>query len=363
MRASDIVASFLLAPLDQDQELYQKISEAATEQNVPIITLQRNILCDIFNVPKDYNSNAIYHLLHEILYKLSLEQNIPLKSVIRSHFRDYFDMPARAKLQYEKKGWPLQQREKRFQVLSFLVTVDAATMQEIADQLNTTKKRIEGVVRFNSHYFVSSSIPHDKWRQWRATEKGRQDYFAIVNRAQTVMELKLQKARAEIEKMKAKAEEAEIEKVEKLEKYVQRRGEIREKKEAKLAEKRQKGLQVHRKTTVANIERDARKAEAKVEIEKRGIQKYFSPDPSNPIDAEIVRRLEALGRGVGSQEERYCKTILMKRLALHAGPNYSGGEELIEKKLSERCQKKGKTRNDYVRELFCIHFNIKIREV
>jgi len=358
------VASFLLASNDYDKELILKIHEKAKEQNVPVITFQRYLLCDIFNIPKDYDAETIYYLMYEMLHERGVEQNISKKQIVRNCFRDYFGMSIpRAKLQYEKKGGPLQQREKRFQVLSFLVTVDAATMREIADQLKTTKKSAEGVVRFNSHYFVSSSIPHDKWRQWRVTEKGRQDYFAIVDPEQTVRELKLQKARAEIEKMKVKAEETEIKKVEKLEKYVQRREEIREKKEAKLAEKRQKGLHAHRETTVANIERDARKAEAKVEIEKRGIQKYFIPDPNSPIDAEIVRRLEALGRGVGSQEERYCKTILCKRLQLGTNGYYQGTEELIEKKLLEHCQEKGKERNDYVRELFCVHFNIKIREV
>ncbi len=306
----------ILAPNDQDQELSQKIHETASQQNISASILQRNILCEIFNVPKDQTASTQYHLLHEIAYKQSIEQNTPVKSIVRSHLRDYFDMPVRSKLQYEKKGWPLQKREKRFQVLGFLVTVDAATRQEIADQLKTTKKSVDGVLSFNSHYFESFRIPYDKQHRWKVTELGKKDYFAIVKKEQTVNELKLEKAKVK----EAKVEEAE------------------------------KPNRRHTKPT--------EEAEAKT-----GIEKYFTPDPTNPLDAEIVRRLNALGRGVGSQEERFCKSILSKRLALRASSNFRGVDELIEKKLLERCKKKGKKRNDFVRELFCVHFNIKTDEV
>jgi hypothetical protein len=197
LKASDSMANVILALNDQDQELYQKIRETASQQNISASILQRNILCEIFNVPKDQTASTQYHLLHEIAYKQSIEQNIPVKSVIRSCFREYFDMPVRSKLQYEKKGWPLQKREKRFQVLSFLVIVDAATRQEIADQLKTTRKSVDGVLSFNSHYFESFRIPYDKQHRWRVTELGKKDYFDILKKEQAVRESEIEEAKVE----------------------------------------------------------------------------------------------------------------------------------------------------------------------
>lgn len=99
-------------------------------------------------------------------------------------------------------------------------------------------------------------------------------------------------------------------------------------------------------------------------IGKRGITKYFLYDLSNPIDAEIVQRIitqNSLNDSPGHQE-LFCRRILCHRLHCGTG-NFSGADQVIESRLLQHCLKKGKTRNEMVRELFCIQFNIKTVDV
>lgn len=94
---------------------------------------------------------------------------------------------------------------------------------------------------------------------------------------------------------------------------------------------------------------------------KRGIKRYLLYDLSNPIDAEIVRRIQ--GRNAYVYTEQFCRYALCKRLKLGNYINYHGVDQMIEQRLLKHCLKNGKTRNEYVRELFCIQLNIKGYEV
>lgn len=361
----------------------------------------------------------------------------------------------------DKKVLPLKQREKRFQVLGFLVTVDAATLQEIADQLKITKKNAEGILNHNSHYFESFRIPYENRYWWRVTEKGKQDYFAIANLDQTVSELKLEEAedaekaekRRKFEwleqkrKMLNKTAKAEKKKAQKKkqekcgikEKTVIRGislfahfkilnvlatgnymthhevmtvsglskmhsfGVLKSLSNSRYVEKvlyngrcyywritdsgRQEYSrleQIHDPVSITlstqEIEnrdvlvqqnlskmkireqegkiKDSFAAEKKIRANESGLRKYFLYDENNPIDMEIAKRVNKHPR-----PEYHCKKILCRRLALGCGANYRNINEKIEIKLLDRCKNKGITRNEFVRQLFCAHFNIKMEEV
>lgn len=110
------------------------------------------------------------------------------------------------------------------------------------------------------------------------------------------------------------------------------------------------------------------KNEKAVRDNESGIRKYFLYDLNHPIDMEIVKKIKEIAtyKSFGfkdSYEEVSCKIILRRRLGLGCGVNYRDIDQLIENKLLQRCKQKGKTRHEYVRELFCIHFNLKLVEV
>jgi hypothetical protein len=97
--------------------------------------------------------------------------------------------------------------------------------------------------------------------------------------------------------------------------------------------------------------------------DKRGIERYYIPDSNNPIDQEIVRKIrdnkEIFHVGI---EERKCRVILAKRLSLrgvHSQTEKSRADSQIYNHIEARCIRQNRNWNDVVRELFCIHLNIK----
>ncbi|WP_324444068.1 hypothetical protein [Methanosarcina sp.] len=96
---------------------------------------------------------------------------------------------------------------------------------------------------------------------------------------------------------------------------------------------------------------------------KHGIERYFQYDLNNPIDAEIVRRICELStrKRYGLKDtylEDCCRRLLAKRLGKGIASQIIT-DQLLEQELLKRCLKNGKTRNEYVRELFCIQLDIK----
>lgn len=131
------------------------------------------------------------------------------------------------------------------------------------------------------------------------------------------------------------------------------------------AQRKYLSRQKRREQTVAEVKTaeeiaiiESFKIDRELRAGKRGIERYFLYDLSNPIDAEIVRRVPD-----NIQEEHHCRYILCKRLALGNYISYHGVDQMIENKLLQRCLQRGITRNELVRELFCIQFNIKGYEV
>jgi hypothetical protein len=94
--------------------------------------------------------------------------------------------------------------------------------------------------------------------------------------------------------------------------------------------------------------------------DKQGIERYFIPDPNNPIDQEIVHRVK--NNIVNPiMEERRCRKILARRLSIgfRKESKTIKLDPVIETRIDTRCKLRYKTRNELVRELFCIEFNIK----
>lgn len=184
--------------------------------------------------------------------------------------------------------------------------------------------------------------------------------------------------------------------------YIEEKQIKRKKREADRAKRKQKGLHAFEVLTAANLQRESEKAqrvferqstlqevtkEAKVKKVKKeviegesellvafateknirdnesGIRRYFLYDLNNPIDAEIVQRiceiiLPAKYRSAAGLQEKYCRRILQKRLRY--GTNGSKNSDFtLEQRLFRQCMRCGLTRNELVRELFCVHFGIK----
>jgi len=179
--------------------------------------------------------------------------------------------------------------------------------------------------------------------------------------------------------------------------YIEEKQIKRKKREADRAKRKQKGLHAFEVITAANLQREAEKPqraferqstlqevmkEAKVKKVKKevtegesellvafateknirdnesGIRRYFLYDMNKPIDMEIVWRLQELARNGPASQELTCRRILKKRLRY--GTNGSKNSDFIlEQRLFRQCMRCGITRNELVRELFCIHFNIK----
>lgn len=173
------------------------------------------------------------------------------------------------------------------------------------------------------------------------------------------------RARVQAKKAKIEQEKAKIEK-EKAELQRQSKEKIeKEKAEYRELQRQSKALRetIAAQRTMKSLERKSKKER------RRGIERYFQYDLSNPIDAEIVRRIHTLtakrwprGQNYG-HAERTCRCILGHRLGFGRISNNPTMDERIENRLLRRCEQNGKTRNDYVRELFCIQFNIKGYEV
>ena len=95
--------------------------------------------------------------------------------------------------------------------------------------------------------------------------------------------------------------------------------------------------------------------------DKRGIEHYFTPDPNNLIDQEILKRIRGNDIHLGL-EERKCRIILSRRL--HLGGIYDSKDktridDVIFSAIKSKCKKQNRLWTDVVREVFCIHFNIK----
>lgn len=117
-----------------------------------------------------------------------------------------------------------------------------------------------------------------------------------------------------------------------------------------LEKQRQRKIKVVENRIVKQIEK---------QVEKRGIERYFTPDFNNPIDVRILQRLTALGKGDIIQQERFCRVVLAKQLSIDTNVRAQNTDHRIEQALLQCCQKNGIERNDYVRELFCTHFRIR----
>lgn len=192
-----------LLPSDPDKELYQKICKAAKEQNMLPRTFQRELLCQILNVQQNHLAETQFLLIHQILAERCAAKKTEMKYVVRNCFRQYFGMPPSSQRnQNLKKRWSLRlkRNQKRFQVLGFLLTVDAATESEIEEVLGL--REAKNVLKLNGHYFECFRIPYLRQNWYRATKWGRQDYVAIAGDVETVRESKVESVQLELKKMR-----------------------------------------------------------------------------------------------------------------------------------------------------------------
>jgi hypothetical protein len=124
--------------------------------------------------------------------------------------------------------------------------------------------------------------------------------------------------------------------------------------------KQQKNIIIYKNTTSEH--KEIRRIK-EVLRDKRGIERYYILDPYNPIDQAILKRIRGNNENfyIGI-EERKCRVILSKRLNLrgvHSQKEKSRADSQIYNGIEARCIKQNKNWNDVVKELFCIHFNIK----
>jgi hypothetical protein len=109
---------------------------------------------------------------------------------------------------------------------------------------------------------------------------------------------------------------------------------------------------------------DRIKQERNASRDKRGIEKYFTPDVNNEVDREIVLRIKELtySANLTKNEEMICRKILAKRLGTGVKSNATNKAKVdtaIEGSIERRCKRLDKGWNETVRELLCIEFNIK----
>jgi hypothetical protein len=124
--------------------------------------------------------------------------------------------------------------------------------------------------------------------------------------------------------------------------------------------KQQKNIIIHKNTTLEH--KEIRRIKEALR-DKQGIEKYYILDSNNPIDQAILKRIRGNNENIYIRiEERKCRVLLSKRLSLrgvHSQKEKSKADSQIYNHIEARCIKQNRNWNDVVRELFCIHFNIK----
>jgi hypothetical protein len=158
---------------DPDQELYQKICEVAKAQNMHISTFQRGVLCHKFNIP-DNTASVQWCMIEKVIMKIAAVKRQNRKIVVRNMFREYFGMPTKT----DAVKMPLMQTHRCFEVLSFLVVVDAATKYEINLKMG---RNVSVSLTKNPWYFERFTKPYDRRIWWRVTEQGKNEYFAVMS--------------------------------------------------------------------------------------------------------------------------------------------------------------------------------------
>lgn len=96
--------------------------------------------------------------------------------------------------------------------------------------------------------------------------------------------------------------------------------------------------------------------------DKQGIEKFYTPDPNNVIDQEILHNIRgddfSYSRIVS--EESKCRNIIARRVNLGVRSNKKERMDAdIMIAVERRCKRLDNGWNETVRELFCIEFNIK----
>jgi hypothetical protein len=96
-------------------------------------------------------------------------------------------------------------------------------------------------------------------------------------------------------------------------------------------------------------------------VGQKGLEKYFTPDRTDPMDLEIIRRVKQGNDKHFGREERLCRTILSKRCAGISCDhrNVPKAEAVLTRAIENRCKRLGRNWNDVVREMFITHFNIR----
>jgi hypothetical protein len=131
-----------------------------------------------------------------------------------------------------------------------------------------------------------------------------------------------------------------------------------------LAKKQVRDKEKAKKLQEENEFSDRIKQERNALRDKRGIEKYFTPNPNNIVDREIVHRIKELtsSSNLTKNEEILCRKILAKRLGTGVKSNALNKAKVdaaIEGSIERRCRRLDNGWNETIRELFCIEFNIK----
>jgi len=97
-------------------------------------------------------------------------------------------------------------------------------------------------------------------------------------------------------------------------------------------------------------------------LDKKGVDKFFTPDPNDPTDREILFRLRNKYKTYPTGEERRCRIILARRIrgkGISLGREKNKTDAIIKSRIEIICLRQNRLWNDVVRELFCVEFNIK----
>jgi hypothetical protein len=121
--------------------------------------------------------------------------------------------------------------------------------------------------------------------------------------------------------------------------------------------------EILRKAGVKQIEKPVveNRSEIGKPVGQKGLEKYFTPDRTDPMDLEIIRRVKQGNDKHFGREERLCRTILSKRCAGISCDhrNVPKAEAALMKGIEKRCKRFGKNWHDTVRELFKVHFCLR----
>lgn len=384
-----------------------RINQIASNEIKNFSTVKRELLCDILHIPKENNFRIVDKLIREAMIEKCSNQDISPRFMEYSILCTHFHIPL-----YQK---PIKKFPIRFLVLEFLVlkSPSAFYTREIAEFIKQPMGRVSKVLNYECERQRSwfEKIIDTGYRQpylWRVTSFGIESYkneksrLLTYKREKSLTSMNNSPRRCSMKTRKTfeailsatkplTAKEISIVTKMKIETVLEV---LKNDQYSKLPffekinttnEKskycwsvRKEGIDYILNTVkpnstidLTNLQQTAKqiieqdfleklKQEQDMLRDQKGLDKFFTPDMSNPIDQEIVKRIRNSNGIYPGKEERKCRLILAKRIGRNIfGRNKDRNDAIIKSRIETKCKKINRSWNEVVREMFCIEFNIK----